>query len=203
MKFMRILQKKALLRKSRILILLITLVVFFWIIFGNFRLICATINFFITIEAIDVPHGISGPKGFSLDDVASNEFLGKVMYVARFLQSQPEQHRRSIIFLYNTYIDPGSDKYLDQVLKLYLIQRFVFEVPDKYPSEDAKIFVGWIGKEEADLDGMYNLLWPLRYEGERLTLPIIPWGFRTTYNAVEEYDYFFARFRLRNLDKLK
>jgi hypothetical protein len=134
-----------------------------------------------------------------------SKFLQELKVVARLIQNLTEPQRCLAIKIYDAYINmnPHSDRYVDRVLKLYLIQRLVFEVPNNYPLHDVTIFVFWAGYQESNLSDPGNLLWPLQYENGQLALVTLPWGIHSYYAGVREYDYFVKRFPLRPKDELK
>ncbi len=85
---------------------------------------------------------------------------------------------------------------VDAMNKLLILNRLVFQVSDKVPNDEARLFGGWFRIPQTATDT--NLLWPLAVANSRLVL-VGPCG---AYNgadflALEEFDFFAARYPRR------
>ncbi len=144
----------------------------------------------------------------------SHDPLAELKEVATLLLDQPEPIRRNIIATYDLLV---KDDY-ESSIKLYILLRLLFDVPEAYPVNDADLFYGggWVMLGEDWNDPTYpseglgtvNLLWPLGYRGDKLILEkVIMWRFdcfgcTRYYKGLDAYDYFAVRFPRRSMDEL-
>ena len=85
----------------------------------------------------------------------------------------------------------------DEWSRLYVLNRFLFNVPRKSKLADAKFFGGWHGVPQ---DGIYiDLLWPLRIDSSGLIELVGTTKMYTgpPYQPLLEFDYFNHRFGRR------
>lgn len=168
--------------------------------------IFSTLRVFFLLEKIHPPKGITSVENDVMDSETAKEFLNELKEIARYILSQPKKNQEFIVKSYNFYTNfvPHSHDYLYRVLKLSLLQRLLFKVPDHYPQKDAVVFVYWDWGFKAFSGDEYNLLWPLSYDlNGTLVFSSTPGSFHDYYNGAQEYDYFFERFPLREIEELK
>ncbi len=107
-----------------------------------------------------------------------------------------------MILLYNKYIQFTTDKPYDYS-KMHLSMLLLFKVPENHPTEDIKFFGGWIMSPKRQRTDTTNLLLPLGYENNRLTIKAIQIGYLgPNYDVAGEYEYFKARFPFRHISEL-
>jgi hypothetical protein len=129
--------------------------------------------------------------GLSADDLSAYEA------VARLVQSSgPAEVRRALADFQDQ--DPSAG--IDNETRLFLLLRFVFDLPEHAPAAQRRIFWGWVNWPDPDAAGRVNLAWPLSFEGGR---PVLLARFEgaegSIHAAVEEYHDLLARFPFRNL----
>ena len=95
----------------------------------------------------------------------------------------------------------AEDNYsIGEMGKLFILNRYLFNVPSSSELKQASFFGAWYGVPENER--YVNLLWPLKIENNgKLTLVGEFSGyFGPDFRAVEEFDYFHRRFgcRVRN-----
>jgi hypothetical protein len=102
------------------------------------------------------------------------------------------------------YCRESTDKFgstnLDMLSKVYILNRFLFAVPEVEPNVNkTKVFGGWVGPPENRSDGGTNdMLWPLHETSSGLEIIGKLRGyFGPDYEAVEEFKYFFVTYGLR------
>jgi len=93
--------------------------------------------------------------------------------------------------------------------KLWILNRYLFNVPEKYPRARARFFFFGLPRPDDNQDYV-NLMWPLGYtEDGRITLVGWYWFYKrgfmekamgASYDAVGEFDYFRSTFGLRALN---
>ncbi|MCF8309637.1 MAG: hypothetical protein K9I68_11565 [Bacteroidales bacterium] len=96
---------------------------------------------------------------------------------------------------YSTYYKGETDA----LSKLYIMMRILFDVPEFTPMDQAQSFGGWIKPEQLITGEQTSLLWPLGFdEGP---IPVVKHDFMgyagTSYNAVDEAQYFMEQFGRR------
>jgi hypothetical protein len=89
----------------------------------------------------------------------------------------------------------------DEVFKLFVLNRYLFNVPPRVSAGDAKFFDAW-RVTRYDGKGGADLLWPLSIdESGRLVLTAAAGGYSgPPYRALAEFDYFCQRFGRRPPD---
>jgi hypothetical protein len=168
----------------------------------NARLAYYTSAFFYSME------NLKPPKDLGSDAYATEPYLSDLIQVAHFLLIRSDEDRYRMIFFYNFWANMDTDpsgKYRDRVVNLYLLQRLLFDLPQDYPKDKAKSFVAiiWDGQNISDNENIVNMLWPLEYVDEHLTIKATLGGLYGLYDGAKEYDYFSTHFRLRSLDALE
>lgn len=89
---------------------------------------------------------------------------------------------------------------LDELSKVYVLLRFLFDVPPSHDINDASVYGGWIRPDDADTEETYNLLWPVSVEDNQPQVTESFIGYLGAgYDFAGEFDYFAERFSLRNL----
>lgn len=84
--------------------------------------------------------------------------------------------------------------------RLFLLSRFVFDLPARVPAERRRVFKGWTNWPEPDPAGMVDLGWPVRFaRGGPSLLAAYKGSDGPRYGAVEEYRYLRDHFRHRML----
>jgi len=86
--------------------------------------------------------------------------------------------------------------------RLFLLSRFVFELPTRAPASERRGFKGWTNWPEPDAQGMLNLSWPVSFEGREPTL-LAPYegSEGPRYGAVEECRYLREHYGFRKLGR--
>lgn len=92
----------------------------------------------------------------------------------------------------------AAGKYtVDDMSKVFLLNRYVFNVPSKSKLKEARFFGGWVGIpcDETDVD----LLWPLRMgdDGKWELAGKCGGYYGDVFEAIMEFDYFNQRFGRR------
>jgi hypothetical protein len=85
-------------------------------------------------------------------------------------------------------------------LQLFLLSRFVFDLPTRIPAERRRVFKGWSNWPEPDPEGMVDLGWPVRFgPGGPSLLAAYEGSEGPRYGAIEEYHYLREHFGWRDL----
>jgi hypothetical protein len=84
--------------------------------------------------------------------------------------------------------------------RLFLLSRFIFDLPARVPAGRRRVFKGWINWPEPDPRGMVDMGWPIRFGpvGPSL-LAAFKGSEGPRYGAVEDYRYLREQFGLRHL----
>jgi hypothetical protein len=84
--------------------------------------------------------------------------------------------------------------------RLFLLLRVVFDLPERVPAGERRVFKGWVNWPEPDAEGNVNLSWPVSWQGGR---PVLLARFEGAdgprYGAGEEYRHLFASAPVREL----
>ena len=84
--------------------------------------------------------------------------------------------------------------------RLFLLMRIVFDLPDRAPVDQRRIFRGWVNWPAPDAEGNVNLSWPVDWQDDR---PVLLAPFKGAdgprYGVVEDYRSLLARFPFRKL----
>ena len=168
----------------------------------NARMIYNTSTFFYSMENLQSPRNL----GSSIQ--ATEAYLSDLKQIARFLLNMPTEDRRMIILYYNTFVNLDmrpSGKHGDRAVNLFLLQRLIFDLPQEFPENQARVFNGffWEGKDIHKTEGTVNMLWPFEYDDGYLTIKAIWAGSFGLYDGAREYDYFSSQFNFRSIDELK
>jgi hypothetical protein len=84
--------------------------------------------------------------------------------------------------------------------RLFLLSRFVFDLPAHAPAAQRRVFKGWINWPAPDSEGMVSLDWPVRFgPGGPSLLAAYKGSEGPRYGAVEDYCYLREHFGLRDL----
>jgi hypothetical protein len=163
-----------------------------------------TSTFFSLMENIHLPWKL----GVNPDDPIE-PYLSDLKQTARFVLNAPKIDRRIMIVIYNSYLNTQESvegKYTERAVNLHLLQCLVFDVPQEYPSEKARSFgaILWASdKVPYQTEGVSNMLWPLGYDHDRLTITAPLSGLHSYYDGAREYNYFSSQFNFRSIDELK
>ena len=87
---------------------------------------------------------------------------------------------------------------VDEMSKLWVLNRYIFDVPAKSKLQDARFFGGFLGVPHDEKD--VNLLWPLgtTLNGKLALVGVYRGGYMgDDFQAVDEFDYFDKRFGRR------
>ena len=126
----------------------------------------------------------------------------QLVNVAKQLQmtTTPATLHNSLVNYEKTFAH-ASD-YIEQMSKVYLVLRVMYQLPQEINSSNAKVFGGWIHPSVGNNSG-FNMSWPVS-----ATLSLSGWqvsiqgylGYMTrAYDAAAELDYFNSNFPKRNL----
>jgi hypothetical protein len=172
----------------------------------NAGLIYHTLTFFYSMENLNPPRDIGS------NTQATEAYLSELKEIARFLLARSNEDRFRIILLYDSYINMDtsvSGKYGERVVNLYLLQRLIFDLPQKYPEDPedpVQSFAAllWDGRRMKVTDGVADMLWPFQYDDDHhLTIKAKLDRLYSTYDGAMEYNYFASQFNFRSLDTLK
>jgi hypothetical protein len=84
--------------------------------------------------------------------------------------------------------------------RLFLLSRFVFDLPARAPAEQRRVFKGWTNWPAPDSQGMVNLGWPIDFgPGGPSLLAAYTGSEGPRYGALEEFRYLREHFALRDL----
>ncbi len=109
--------------------------------------------------------------------------------------------------LHNTLVNyervfAGTGEYVEQMSKVYLLLRMLYQLPQQMNSRIAKTFGGWI-PPGAGTGAEYNMSWPLSItqsaSGMQVNVSEYTGFIGRGYNAAGELDYFNTSFPKRNL----
>ena len=96
----------------------------------------------------------------------------------------------------------GTSDYVDQMSKVYLLLRAMYQLPQEMNSSNAKTFGGWIHPGIGNNTG-YNMSWPVSVtqspSGSQVSISTYTGFIGRGYNAAGELDYFNISFPKRNL----
>jgi hypothetical protein len=88
--------------------------------------------------------------------------------------------------------------------RLFLLMRVVFDLPDRAPVNQRRVFKGWVNWPAPDAEGHVNLSWPVGWrEGRPVLLAPYEGAEGPRYAAVEEYRHLLDHFPLRRLSQVK
>jgi hypothetical protein len=128
-------------------------------------------------------------------DLSAEEW-GRYADAARLVQAaDPAEVERALVrFLDEASADAGNDN----ESRLFLLTRFVFELPERAPSAERRVFKGWVNWPEPDGEGNVNLSWPVGWrDGRPFLLARYEGSDGPRYAAVEEYRDLLSRFPFR------
>ena len=84
--------------------------------------------------------------------------------------------------------------------RLFLLQRVVFDLPEKAPESERRPFKGWTNWPPPDADGNVSIAWPITWSDGRPALVAPHEGSEgRPYNAVSEYRHFLEHYEFRAL----
>jgi hypothetical protein len=88
--------------------------------------------------------------------------------------------------------------------KVYLLMRIVFDLPESTPmGKGTRYFAGWVSQRtEVNADGTVSLAWPIAWNrGHPMLISgcIGLQGINARYRAAAEYDYFYHKYKMRDL----
>jgi hypothetical protein len=126
----------------------------------------------------------------------------QLVNIARQVQNttSPAALHNSLVNYENVF--SGASDYTDQMSKVYLLLRVMYQLPEEMNSSNAKTFGGWthisIGNGSA-----YNMAWPIAAtsspSGWQVSISNFTGFIGRGYDAAAELDYFNANFERRNL----
>lgn len=94
---------------------------------------------------------------------------------------------------------------LDELSKVYIFLRFLFDLPTNMPIDNIKSFGGWVRPKEITNEETYNLSWPVSVQKneEGNLIPMVTdtflGYFGANYDAMGEFNYFKENFTIREL----
>lgn len=96
----------------------------------------------------------------------------------------------------------GTTDYVDQLSKVYLMLRVMYQLPEEMNGTNARTFGGWIHPGVGNAS-VYNMSWPLAVtqspSGLQVSVSNYTGFIGRGYNAAAELDYFNTNFQRRNL----
>ncbi len=122
------------------------------------------------------------------NDVMKNKLMECLALIAR---NEVGKVREAIAILLKKHPQDSS-----AWSKTFLINRYLFRVPDKSPI-DNNLFGGWAGVSIEN--GMVNRLWPFSYnsQGKLQLVGEFEGYYGNEYRGIDEFDYFQKKFGLR------
>ena len=126
----------------------------------------------------------------------------QLITIARQIQNTttPSSLRNSLVNYENVFA--GTSDYLDQMSKVYLLLRVLYQLPQELNRTNAKNFSGWMHPSIAS-GPAYNMTWPVFVtpsgSGFQISVAQYPGFIGRGYNAAGELDYFNSNFPKRNL----
>lgn len=128
--------------------------------------------------------------GFSARDISAYE------EAARLVQGAAPKEVQEALATFQIQADLSA--WIDNETRLFLLMRFVFDLPESAPAAERHIFWGWVNWPEPGQGGQVNLSWPFSFASGR---PVLLAGFEGAEGAcdaaVEEYRDLLARFPFR------
>ena len=127
----------------------------------------------------------------------SEEGWRHYMNAARLVQnSEPEEVELALA----QFLDEADGfTGVENETRLFLLMRIVFDLPDRTPADQRRIFKGWVNWPNLDAEGNVNLSWPVDWQdGRPVLLAPFEGADGPRYGAVEEYCYLLAHFPLRD-----
>ena len=126
----------------------------------------------------------------------------QLVNVAKQLQmtTTPATLHNSLVNYEKTFAH-ASD-YIEQMSKVYLVLRVMYQLPQEINSSNAKVFGGWIHPSVGNNSG-FNMSWPVSATQSPSGLQVSIQGYlgymTRAYDAAAELDYFNSNFPKRNL----
>ena len=118
--------------------------------------------------------------------------------VAACVQKMPPHTVRNAIQEYLCAEPPPGEFHVEAEIRVLLLLRTVFELPERAPVEERKIYIGLSNRPEPE-DGMVNLSWPISWSTGKPRLVASSEGFRGPYLGEDEYCYFLCKYPYRDL----
>lgn len=84
--------------------------------------------------------------------------------------------------------------------RLFLLMRILFDLPDRAPADQRRLFKGWVNWPAPDAEGNVNLSWPVGWQDDQPAL-LAPFegADGPRYAAIEEHRHLRAGFPFRRL----
>lgn len=170
--------------------------------FQKIRVIFYKVIFYTQMETLHPPIGSLGVE------LQSTEiYLRQLKKIAIYILSLPVEDRYELILFYDDYINLDTSvtgRYGERVVNLFLLQRLLFDVPQRYPKEEAKVFIAWEEYHSFVSENTVNMLWPFVYDNNGgLTIEEPLGNFHSIYNGTMEYRYFLYHFQFRSITTLE
>lgn len=117
---------------------------------------------------------------------------------ARHMQnSDPADAERALALFLD---EAGGFTGVENETRLFLLMRFVFDLPDRVPASQRRVFKGWINWPAPDAGGIVNLSWPINWQhGQPTILAPYAGAEGPRYGAIEEYRYLLGHFPFRKI----
>jgi hypothetical protein len=130
------------------------------------------------------------------DRQLSPEEWGSYIEAARLVQqTPPDAVERALLGFLDESTGAGS---AENESPLFLLMRVVFDLPERRPAGDRRVFKGWINWPAPDAGGSVNLAWPVTWQAGRPSLAAPFAGADgSRYGALEEYRHLLAHFPFR------
>lgn len=139
-------------------------------------------------------HEILQPvKPWTSEENYNPEDLATLLQAAQELSQINEEELLSEMVEYATYYNFATE----EMSKLYLVLRLLFDVPQDYPAEEAQFFGGWAAPD-LNSEESVNLSWPVYMQDGRLeNIDYFMGYYGVPYDVEGEFRYFSERFEKR------
>jgi hypothetical protein len=132
----------------------------------------------------------------SIDPEALVDYSSLRQAVIDFGKISPAGRREAVAEYSRKYCIPKLD--LEKASGMYVFLRVVFDVPERYPNGDAKVFGSWMRSPVNDSDKYFDLSWPVQIRDNSLRMQRFNGYFGKGYDCLGEYDYFLEHFKFRD-----
>ncbi|MBI3586726.1 MAG: hypothetical protein HY088_06320 [Ignavibacteriales bacterium] len=130
-------------------------------------------------------------KGYS--DTETKQLISSSKAIAKY---SLDDIRRGVASFFKTH--KSDKKAIDNLSKVYLLLRVIFDVPQSIERKQAKVFGGWDHPSIEERAEVFNLLWPLELKDSKIQVKGTFSGYHgIIYDAVGEFDFFKAKFKTR------
>ncbi len=132
----------------------------------------------------------------SIDPEAQVDYSSLRQAAIDFGKITPAARREAVAEFSRKYCLPTLD--LEKASGMYVFLRVVFDVPERYPNADAKVFGSWMRSSADDSDRFFDFSWPVEIRDDRLRIQRFVGYSGKGYDCLGEYDYFLEHFKFRD-----